>query len=287
MADHEASPVRALRITGATRLYGIVGDPIAQAKSPEIYNRILAAEGRNAALIPLHVPADRFDEIFPALMGLGNLDGLVVTLPFKERVRPYVTALGKTARLVGAINALRREPDGGWTGDMFDGMGLVGVALDLGAKLAGASVQLVGAGGAGQAIAFSLAQHGIGRLAVTDIDAAKAEDLARRVAAEYPTFDARAGLADLGGIDLLVNATPVGMKPGDGLPLAIGGLTAGTRVIDIVPTSAPTPLLAAAASVGCIHAGGAPMVAAQARAVLTFLQGAGAPDNQSIQEEHP
>jgi shikimate dehydrogenase len=268
-------------ITGATRLYGIVGDPIAQAKSPEIYNRILHAEGRDAVLVPVHVPAARFDQVFPALMELGNLDGLVVTLPFKERAMPYATTLGTTGRLVGAINALRRDGAGGWTGDMFDGMGLVGVARDLGTEFAGASVQLVGAGGAGQAIAFSLAQQGIGRLTVTDLDTEKVESLVRRLGAEYPACEARAGLADLASVDLLVNATPVGMKPGDGLPLAIDGLTKRTRVIDIVPRQDTTALLTAAAAKGCIHAGGAPMVCAQARAVLAFLQGADTPDTHS------
>ena len=273
MADDNGMPAPGLRITGKTRLYGIVGDPIVQAKSPEIYNCILSAEGRDTVLVPIHVPASRFEEIFPVLLGLGNLDGLVITIPFKERVLPYATGLRTTGRLVGAINALRREPEGGWTGDMFDGMGLAGVALDLGAELAGASVQLVGAGGAGQAIAFSLAQHGIGQLTVTDIDTSKAESLARRVTAEYPACDARTGVADLDAIDLLVNATPIGMDPNDGLPLAIDGLKAGTRVIDIAPRGEPSALLSAAAAAGCIHADGTPMVVAQARAVLAFLQG--------------
>ena len=285
MADDNGMPARGLRITGATRLYGIVGDPIVQAKSPEIYNRILSAEGRDTVLVPIHVPAGQFEEIFPALLRLGNLDGLVITIPFKERALAYATGLGATGRLVGAINALRRGPDGGWTGDMFDGMGLVGVALDLGAELAGASVQLVGAGGAGQAIAFSLAQHGVGQLTVTDIDTAKASGLTKRVSAEYPTCDARVGIADLSAIDLLVNATPVGMNPADGLPVAIDGLRPSTRVIDIAPRGEPSSLLSAAAAAGCIHADGTPMVVAQARAVLAFLWGEGGTDTPSIKTE--
>ncbi len=272
-------------ITGATRLYGIIGDPIAQAKSPEIYNCILHAEARDAVLIPMHVPAERFEEIVPALMSLGNLDGLVITLPFKERALPYANALGKTGRLVGAINALRRDGAESWTGDMFDGMGLVGVAIDLGAELTGARVQLVGAGGAGQAIAFSLAQHGVGQLTVADLKTVKAANLVKRLGAEYPVCEARTGFADLASVDLLVNATPVGMRPSDGLPLAIDRLTERSRVIDIVPRRDPTPLLAAAAAAGCVCSGGTAMVAAQARAVLAFLQGEGVADDHSTMEE--
>ena len=285
MGDDHGMPDAGRHSTGKTQLYGIVGDPIEQAKSPEVYNRILGAEGHDTILVPLHVPAIGFEAIFPALLGLGNLDGLVITISFKERALPYATSLGATGRLVSAINALRREPEGSWTGEMFDGMGLVGVALDLGTELAGASVQLVGAGGAGQAIAFSLAQQGIGRLTVTDLDSAKSESLVQRLAGEYPSCEARTGLADLWGVDLLINATPVGMSPTDGLPLASDTLTARTRVIDIACRGEPSSLLLAAAAAGCIHADGTPMVTAQAKAVLAFLRGEAGTENRSIKEE--
>src|SRR5690242_911824 len=113
------------RITGATRLYAIIGDPIAQVRSPETFNAGFERHQRNAVLVPVHVPSTRFDPIVRALMALGNLDGLVVTVPFKARMAPFAARLGKTASIIGAINALRREADGSWSGDMFDGLGFV------------------------------------------------------------------------------------------------------------------------------------------------------------------
>jgi shikimate dehydrogenase len=110
-----------LKITGATRLYAIVGDPIVQVRSPEVFTERFAGAGINAVLVPAHVPIARFDEVIPALMALGNLDGLLVTVPFKARMLPFANRLGPTAACIGAVNSLRREADGSWTGDMFDG----------------------------------------------------------------------------------------------------------------------------------------------------------------------
>ena len=112
--------------TGATRLYAIIGDPIAQVRSPEVFTERFAAAGIDAVLVPAHVPAERFDAIVPALMALGNLDGLLVTVPFKARMASLRKRLGcDGADCIGAVNALRREADGTWTGDMFDGAGFV------------------------------------------------------------------------------------------------------------------------------------------------------------------
>ena len=121
---------RALKITGATRLYPIIGDPIAQVRSPETITEGFGTKGMNAVCIPVHVPVDRFDVIIPPLLALGNLDGLLVTVPFKARMLPFANRLGTTAQSIGALNALRREADGSWTGDMFDGHGFVRGAGD-------------------------------------------------------------------------------------------------------------------------------------------------------------
>jgi len=77
-----------VRLTGATRLYAIVGDPVAQVRSPEVFTARFAADGVDAVLIPVHVPAAHFDAIAPALLAIGNLDGVLVTIPFKARIVP-------------------------------------------------------------------------------------------------------------------------------------------------------------------------------------------------------
>jgi len=257
-------------IRGTTRLIGIVGDPIAQVKSPQSWNPRLAEGGHDAVLVPIHVRAAEFDQTIEAIMRIANLDGLVLTMPFKERIVRRLASISRRAEQVGAVNAAKRSETGGWIGDMFDGVGLIGAARSLGIELAGLRVGLIGAGGAGSAIAFALAESGIASLHIVDADWDRSENLAKRIAEAGAPIVPSTRPFRVGEVDLLVNATPVGMGADDGTPIDVGDLTAATSVVDIV-TRPTTPLLAAAERAGCRHTGGAAMVAAQTAAILSFL----------------
>ena len=256
-------------ISGTTRLLGFLGDPVIHARSPQNFNPRLAASGHDAVLVPLHVPADRFEAAIPGLLALANLDGLVVTMPYKERLIPWLDSISERARDVGAVNAARRLPDGRWVGDIFDGIGLVGAVGSLGLSPAGMRAGLVGAGGAGAAIAFALAEAGVSALSIVDQNEARASQLCARIAAKG-RLAPKAGRIAVGDLDLLVHATPVGMMPEDGIAIDIAGLSARTAVVDIV-TKPSTPLLRAATEAGCRVAGGGAMVAAQTAAIARFL----------------
>ena len=260
-------------ISGATRLLGFLGDPVIHAKSPQNFNPLLAAAGADVVLVPFHLPQERFDAAIGGVMSITNLDGLVVTMPFKERLMPRLDEISQRARAVGAVNAAKRTAQGRWVGDIFDGVGLVGAVESLGLSPRGMKVGLVGAGGAGAAIAFALVEAGVASLGMIDRDRRRAEDLCRRVAQGVGDAAVATGF-NVGEIDLLVHATPTGMSPGDGIAIDIGGLTSRTAVVDIV-TKPDTPLLQAAASKGCLHVGGAAMVAAQTRAILSYFGYAG------------
>src|SRR4051812_105268 len=149
-------------VTGATRLYGIMGDPVAQVKSPGVFNPRIAAAGVDAVLVPLHVRTEAFDETVRGLMLLGNLDGLIATVPHKLRMLALADRVLPTGVQVGAINAMRRERDGRWTGDMFDGRGLVRGVRDRGIAVEGRRALVIGTGGAGSAGAGALAEGGGG-----------------------------------------------------------------------------------------------------------------------------
>jgi shikimate dehydrogenase len=179
-----------IRITGTTRLYAIIGDPIAQVGSPKAFTERFAAAGKDAIVIPLHVPVDRFDSVVPGLMGIGNLDGLLVTIPFKARMLPFAKRVGPAAKCIGAVNALRREADGSWTGEMFDGAGFVRAMESKGAALRGRRVLLFGAGGAGSAIAYELAKAGVAAIAISDPQAERAAALAGTLREALPTCEA-------------------------------------------------------------------------------------------------
>ncbi|MBK9607947.1 MAG: shikimate dehydrogenase [Betaproteobacteria bacterium] len=260
-----------VRITGATRLYAIVGDPIAQVRSPEVFTGRFAAAGINAVLVPVHVPAASFDAIIPALLALGNLDGVLVTVPFKARMVQFASRLGPAAACIGAVNALRREADGSWSGDMFDGAGFVRGAETKGQRLRGRRVLQFGAGGAGSAIACALAEAGVASIRIVDPESGRVEALATALRRAFPDCDVAPATAQRGDVDMVVNASPVGMRPGDGMPGDIGALNSGTLVGDVVVSETPTPLIAQAQRDGCAWVNGRDMHSGQIEAIMGFF----------------
>jgi shikimate dehydrogenase len=256
---------------GTTRIFGIIGDPIAQAKSPTVFNEKFHALRKNAAMIPLHVKPESFDQCVRGLKSLANLDGLLVTLPFKTSIIAHVDTALPAARRIGAINALRREPDGTWSGDMFDGKGFVGGLRASGLDPKGRSVMLIGAGGAGSAIADALAEAGALSIAIFDWCEVRAQGLAAKIAQSHSGCYAFVRPPTVEGVDVLINATPVGMASGDGLPAEFGSLSDKLFVADIVPRRDTTPLIALARSAGCRTMESKAMVTGQVDAILQFF----------------
>jgi shikimate dehydrogenase len=233
-------------------------------------NRLLAAAGHNAVLVPWHAKPASFRSIMQGLMQTANLDGIAVTYPFKLDAVGLADEVLPRARQVGAINALRRRTDGAWEGDMFDGVGLVRALEQAGRPPRGTAVRLVGAGGAGSAIAFALAAAGVARLAVHDLDRARAEALACAVSEAHRACQVtpHAGPA---AEDIVINATPLGLRPDDPLPMDVETLPASVTVVDIVSRSGGTRFLGLAAARGCRIVEGAAMVEGQAAALLDFF----------------
>lgn len=259
-------------IDGATRLLVIIGDPIAQVRSPVAFNGRLAELGLNHVLVPCHAPAGAFAQVMAGLMQTRNLDGIVVTYPFKDKALALADTVAPRAAQVGATNAMRREPDGRWTADMFDGIGLVRAAARLGDVVRGRAVKLLGAGGAGRAIAFGLAEAGAREISIYDLDSSKAAAVAAAVSRDFPMCRTAAGGPELGGATLLINATPVGLGADDAPPVPLGELTPAMAVIDIVTRPEGTRLLEHARELGCAHIAGAAMVDGQREALLEFFR---------------
>jgi len=243
-----ASTITAL--SGSTRLYFIVGDPIAQVKSPAGVSRSLADAGINAVCVPAHVrPAD-LHEWLRGVSLAQNVDGIIVTVPHKmECLRLCATATDR-ARFVGAVNTMRRNTDGSWHGDMFDGEGFVQALLAQGGTLAGQQALLVGAGGAGAAIAYAFVLAGVRRLAIYDPDTARCVRLISRLAA-LGRCEVLAGSSDPSGYEVVINASPMGMRPDDPLPIAVDKLDARQFAGCVITAPSVSPWLQAARDRGC------------------------------------
>jgi shikimate dehydrogenase len=262
---HPASP-----ITGRTRLYGLVGDPLKSARSPELLNQLFIERGVDAVCVPFVVSADDLPAFVAGARAMRNLSGVLVTMPHKQRMLDFVDDVHASARQVGAINVIRCHDDGRWVGAMFDGLGCVLGMQWEGHHPAGKRVLLVGAGGAGRAIAFAVAAAGAGTLTIFDVDARRAEDLARSVAAATGCTTA-AGPPDPQPFEIVINATALGMNADDALPVDPDRLAPGSVVIDIVNSPEPTPLCRAARARGCRTHDGRPMHEGQAVHALRFL----------------
>src|SRR5262249_48322985 len=191
-------------VDGATRLYCIIGDPVAQTGSPRAFSERSRAAGRNAVLVPFHVPAAAFEPTVRGIMALANLDGIIVTVPYKPRMLQFADRILPTAQKVGAVNALRREPDGQWTGDMFDGRGMVRAITTTAGAVAPRKVWRIGAGAPGSAFAGARADAGVASIPFCEVDPRKPRMLAPRLAVIAPACTLRIGPATTEGIDLLV-----------------------------------------------------------------------------------
>jgi shikimate dehydrogenase len=258
-------------ITGKTRLLAILGDPIDKARSPESFCRLFELNGHDAIMIPVHVSAADLAAVVAGLKAIRNLDGIVATMPHKVAAMAFADEVLETGRLVGAVNALRPRPEGRWEADMFDGRGFVAGLRAHGHDARGRRVALLGAGGAGSAIAVSLCREGIASISVHDLDRAKAERLVATLKGAFSLVAARAGAPDLAGCDLLVNATPAGMRPDDPLPWDLAGLRPGTIVGDVTTKPEVTPFLAAARAKGAATVTGRDMYEGQVRELGAFF----------------
>jgi shikimate dehydrogenase len=171
----------------------------------------------------------------------------------------------------GACNAVRRLPDGRLAGDQFDGEGFVRGVQRKGMKLEGARCLVLGCGGVGRPIAASLAQAGAGAIALHDVRAPAAADLAQRLRTHYSPLAVTVGGNDPFGFDLVVNATPLGMRDGDPLPLDPQRLQGRTFVGDVVMRTTMTPFLLAAQERGCTVQVGTDMLFEMIPAYLEFF----------------
>jgi shikimate dehydrogenase len=260
-----------LHITGETRVYVVIGDPIAQVKSTHLYNTLSAETQADVVFIPMQFSAEDFERSVDGLRAFKNLAGIIPTIPHKPRMMEMVDRCSKRAQIVGAVNSIRVEPDGQWVGDMFDGIGYVNGLIRNGHEPVNKSFLLIGAGGAGAAISIALADAGVQRLRIIDLNLGKVDRIIANVRANYPNMEIDTGPLVPAEFDVVANATPLGMASGDPLPVAPDLLRRGQLVTDMIMKPAVTPLLVQAEGKGCVIQVGYDALVGQAAANLEFF----------------
>jgi shikimate dehydrogenase len=259
------------QITGRTRVWVHLAHPSAHVMTPQTFNAAFRERGIDAVAVSIDVAPEGLSTLMRGLRAWRNLVGAGVTMPHKGPITSEVDEVVGLATHIRTVNAIRREPDGRLIGANTDGAGFVEGLRREGRDPTGRHALLVGTGGAGRAIAFALVDAGVAGLTLANRTREKAEQLASELAALYPNVPIRVGEADPSAADLVVNATPLGMHPGEPLPIEVDRLRPGTIVAEIIMSPPRTELMAAAEAHGAVAHPGLPMLTSQVDMVLDFL----------------
>lgn len=258
--------------TGQTRVFPVLGDPIGQVSSPARLTEIFVASGSNDVVVPMHVVPRDLHNVMDTLFAVRNVGGVLLTIPHKFAAMESCHAVSERARFVSSTNVVRKTPDG-WFGENTDGRGFADGLERCGFAVAGKTVLLVGCGGAGSAIAYELLDRGAARLDLHDTDAGRVADLKARL---ERSFSGKLGLGtpDPSHYDLVCNASPMGMKADDPLPVDVDRLSSDQFVACVVTKPAVPRLIRSARERGCRTMTGGEMFDAQAQILANFLAGA-------------
>lgn len=236
-------------ISGKTKVYGIFGHPVEHTFSPGMHNAAFSKLALDACYVPFPVHPDRLSEAVKAVVPLG-LCGLNITVPHKERIIPYLDHLTEEAGFIGAVNTVEVE-NGELIGHNTDGRGFLR-SLKEEANFAPRrkKILIFGAGGAARAVGFSLARAGVSSIVFLNRNPEKAAGLSRDIRAKTGCESRSVSFSDVAHAaaeaDCLINATPLGLKKKDLLPVPEQVISSRHLVCDLVYNPLLTPLLKAA-----------------------------------------
>ncbi len=229
-------------ITGKTKLYGVIADPISHVRAPMVFNPVFAEKGIDAVMLPFHILPQHLEETIRMLILMPNMGGVVVTIPHKMPMAELCDERDVAAEASGAVNVVRFD-QGRLIGGNFDGKGFIAGLIAQGHQAAGRQVLVIGAGGAARAIVMALAESSVAGIHIANRTPEKAAEVVELVRKyhknipisssslkeldnEFEDVKARAGL--------IINATNLGLKPDDPFPLSLEGIENDAVVADII-----------------------------------------------------
>jgi shikimate dehydrogenase len=267
-----------MKITGKTKTYAVLGQPIQHTRSPPMHNAALRALEMDAVYLPYEVAPDQLMEVLHAMRAMG-FGGANLTIPHKEVAFAGITDLDESAQLVGAVNTVQFTEDG-LKGFSTDGYGILqAIEEAFGISVKGHSVSVVGCGGAGRSMALVCAREGAASITLWNRTAARAEQVAAEIG-DVPVqlvTDLEADAAVIRASDIVIQATSVGMKAGDSSPLPADCFREGQRLIDTIYVREETPIMQCARSAGAEAVNGLGMLLHQGVKSFEIWTGVPAP----------
>jgi shikimate dehydrogenase len=235
-----------MKISGTTKIVALLGYPVEHSLSPDMHNRAFERMGLDYCYVAFPVRPDLLRDAVAAIRAL-DLGGVNVTVPHKESVMPMLDLIDSEASFIGAVNTVVNR-DGKLVGYNTDGRGFMRSLEEQNIDTGGQRVLIVGAGGAARAISYYLSEAAR-ELLLYDIDREKAERLAADLSINRKNVAILPALEGLEDVDIIVNATPLGLSPDDPLPFDVSELRPDQIVGDLIYR--PTRLQEEAAQSGC------------------------------------
>jgi shikimate dehydrogenase len=267
-----------MNITGKTKTYAVLGQPIQHTRSPPMHNAALRALEMDAVYLPYEVAPGQLMEVLHAMRAMG-FGGVNLTIPHKEVAFAGITDLDESAQLVGAVNTVQFT-EAGLKGFSTDGYGILqAIEEAFGISVKGRSVSVVGCGGAGRSMALVCAREGAASITLWNRTPARAEQVAAEIG-DVPVqlvTDLEADAAVIRASELIIQATSVGMKPGDSSPLPADCFREGQKLIDTIYVLEETPIMQLARSAGAEAVNGLGMLLHQGAKSFEIWTGVPAP----------
>ncbi len=257
-----------MKIDGQTQLYGIFGNPVEHSLSPALHNAVFKRLGMNAVYMAFKVAPESLGLAFEGMRALG-IRGVNITIPFKEDVLNFLDEIPEDLdRLTGAVNTAVLK-DGQLLGYNTDGLGFLNALReDLSVSPSGKDILLLGSGGSARGVLFAMAHAGADRIFLYNRTHSRAHGLAEYAAQYFPQTEivAVSSPSEIPAkkLDLVVNATPCGMRGNHELPMEWGLIKEPAAAYDLVYTPKETPWLKEAKKLGVPCANGMGMLLEQA-----------------------
>jgi shikimate dehydrogenase len=273
-----------MKITGRTKLLGVIGHPVTHSLSPLMHNAAIAALGLDYVYVAMPIAPDRLETAIAGMAAIGVV-GFNITIPHKQAIMPYLTEVSDLAQAVGAVNTVWQTATG-WQGTNTDVAGFIAPLQSMARDWAGARVVCLGNGGAARAVVAGAHQLGCGTIQVFGRSPEKLAQFDQSWQASpigtILSVHAWADLAEaIAQADLIVNTTPIGMQPNiDASPLSpaeVAAIRPGTIVYDLIYVPRPTRLLQQAQQQGAIVIDGLEMLVQQGAAALRIWTAADIP----------
>ena len=260
---------------GTTKIYGCLAHPIEHVKAPTLFTSIFNKKKIDAVMIPIHVHPENLENIVNSLKLVKNFHGMTITIPHKQMISKFCEKLDDDALFTGAVNWIKFDKDRGLIGNNFDGQGFVNGFLGQNNALEGKRVCIFGAGGAAVAITSALVDINIKSLKIVNRDVNKAFNLKDKLNTKQKSIRVDVSGADdyvLSDCDVIINATSLGLKKNDKIPIDLDKTSKNSIIADIIMQPKETELLKRAKILGRSIHYGKYMIESQIDLVGQFLE---------------